>query len=106
MDAMPKNYRFTVKIGDRTVQINQSGKTRFLAQKHLSRVLEESHLPPFEIIPDDTQLMMVTFTYSMVVEAANEDEAGVVAYQKLDRMLTDGSLSAASFSCFDEIVRM
>lgn len=106
MDAMPKSYRFTVKIGDRTVQISQSGKTRFLAQKQLSRVLEESHLPPFEIIPDDTQLMMVTFTYSMIVEADNEDEASVTAYEKLDKMLTDGSLGAASFACYDKIVRM
>jgi hypothetical protein len=107
MDTPIRNYVFIVKVGDTKVKIHSAGKTRFLARKNLLRTLEESHLPPFEIVDDESPpFFVVDFSYSIIVQAQHEDEAAVIAYEKLDRMLSSGSIPAAAFAAGDRIRRL
>lgn len=104
MDSMMRNYTFTVRVGEQTVKMSQVGKTRFLARKDLVRVLNDSHLAPFEILPDEEQSYRVDFTLSLTVNAENSYQAVVEAYDKLAKMLAEGTLSAASFAAQDKVV--
>jgi hypothetical protein len=107
MDTPIRDYVFTVKVDGAMTKIHSAGKTRFLARKNLIKILEESHLPAFEVLDEEQPVLYrVDFTYSIVVKATNEDEAAYMAYEKLDRNLSEGAIPAAAFAASDKVVRL